>query len=661
MPITPARFRRFEAAVLAVTEPEVAEMICQIIAAKMEGAPPESPPGSAGILIGDDGVDLDVFALQTGQSREAAYSQLFKAHMDAEAGLGFALFDAQSIRSQGRNLVRGTVIELSGYVRKLLAGNAFFEVPRQPTAGLKADTATRKWLDLVTTAAASEAGLRFLYRLSSAPESAGARFETGRVAADLKYRAGDKPVLIGESERNMSKTEFPLSLIALTAILHADRDAILILPFPAHWLKALPNVTSDDDEFQGPADERPAARQTIDPGAASFLRLLSQLDFTTILAMPGETVLEPETAALFAGALGPHHLDRASALADIKAQSPRGVLGARQAEKVLEAVSDPFHAKEILRAATAITNATGRKIVDFMKSSQPEKTSKAGVVTALFEKAPASKTIDMFELLYNQAVEDLAASLIPNVKRTGSLRAIPAASFDEDLFCSDPSPKFLFERARILREKGARILLAGPSGTGKSALVAHLARLMGLETKEHAGASLFARAWGQMEKNVAAAAAAGQGYLTFYDEADSLMGNRFTGSENNRHLTVAATSAFLAAYQDPEPGSPMIAATNRLDDIDPAIRRRFDVILTTKILPESKELLAWKRILNLFPPPGWAAVNGGTVPGDYVKAAHQLDLFGERDPIIAAASIVRARDERAVEGISKTKPRVGFV
>jgi SpoVK/Ycf46/Vps4 family AAA+-type ATPase len=137
------------------------------------------------------------------------------------------------------------------------------------------------------------------------------------------------------------------------------------------------------------------------------------------------------------------------------------------------------------------------------------------------------------------------------------------------------------------------------------------------------------------------------------------MGNRFTGDDTNRHLTVSATNAFLSAYQDPTHGSPVIAATNRVDDLDPAIRRRFDVILITKVLPDDKELIAWERILKLEPPPGWKPA-GDTVPGDFVKAARYLELAGTRDVIIATASVVRARDERREEGVLGPKNPVGF-
>ena len=657
--LTPHLFRRFETVLLSILEPAIAGLICEIVAAKMEGPSPESSPGNPGYVIEADGIDVDVFAGQNGQSRQEASASLLDFHQKAQNTLGFGLFDALSIRRLGQEHARGAVVELSKYLKTLLEGTAHRELPRQPKPDLRPDSATRKALDMLTAAAASEAGLRFLWRLASVPDSAGAQLEIGRLTGALKYLAGDKAVLLGKSETSEARTEFPLPLIALSAILHAGREAVLILPFPAHWLKEASTGASDDDNFRGPEEERESPAQEIDPGASIFLRLLRELDCTTIIAIPGRVMLEPEIAALFSGAFGPYRLDRASALAGIKSQSVHKLLGDRQAEKVLEAMIDPIFAGEILRGAKAIAEATEQTVVELRVPSAIAGVAKKQSIDGFATNDHHSMPEGIFETLYNAAVEDLASSIRPHIARPAALLGPRTALFDPDLFCSDPGPQFLFDRANVLRETGARIILAGPSGTGKSALAGYLAQLMKLEIKQYTGASLFARAWGQTEKNIAAAAAAGQGYLTFYDEADSLMGNRFTESESNRHLTVCATNAFLSAYQDAIQGSPVIAATNRIDDLDPAVRRRFDIILTTTALPEEKELTAWRRILRLEPPPEWKPA-GDSVPGDFVKAARYLELAGTRDAIIAASSVVRARNERREEGILGTKNPVGF-
>jgi energy-coupling factor transporter ATP-binding protein EcfA2 len=654
--LTSHRFRRFEAALLGVLEPAVAGLICEIVAATIEESSPESSVEPPGFVIAGQGIDLDVFAAETGRSRQEAYGFLFDAHQGTQTDLGFGLFEALSIRRVGQELARGTVVDFSTYVQSLLNGSAYIELPRTLRPELQPDAATRKGLDLLTAACASEAGLCFLWRIASVPESGGAGLEICRLAESLKYLAGDKSVLTRKPETNPSRLEYPPALVALCANLHADCDAALVLSIPAAWLKPAASQASDDG-FRGPEDERPPSRSELDPGAAKFLRLLPRLDCTAIIVIPETIVLESDVAALFSGAFGPYRLDRGSALAAVKSQSPYHYLGDRQAEQVLAATGDPAFAGEILRGAAAIAWAASEAMAETMSKTA----SRQDMEQVKFEDEAGDhgEKMPVLEQLYNKAVEDLASSIRPHIARPAALRGASSSPFDPELFCCDPDPRFLFERAHILRETGARIILAGPSGTGKSALAGHLARLMKLEIKQYTGASLFARAWGEAEKNIAAAAVAGRGYLTFYDEADALMGNRFTGSDTNQHLTVSATNAFLSAYQDPIPGSPVIAATNRVDDLDPAIRRRFDVILITKVLPDGKELIAWERILKLTPSPGWKPT-GDTVPGDYVKAARYLELAGTRDVIIAADSVIRARDERREEGVLGPKNPVGF-
>ena len=656
--LTSHRFRRFEAVVLGVLEPAVAGLVCEIVAAQTADSSPDLSSERTEFVVDGYGIDLDALATNAGQTRSEAYAFLFDAHQKSQTALGFELFESSAMRNLGLERARGTAIELSSHMRSLIDGTAHSELPHKPRPELRPDTATRKGLDILTAACASEAGLRFLWHIASAPESGCAQLEISRLAEDLKYLAGDKSVLTGKQELSPSRSEYPPVLVALSAILHCDCDTTLVLALPANFLKPGSGQSSDDG-FRGPEDERPPATLELDSGASKLFRLLPRLDCTTIVVIPETTVLDPDVAALFSGALGPYRLDRDSALAAIKSQAPHDFLGDKQAQKVLEATGDPAFAREILRGAAAITWATSETIAEvpgpLVNGDGANKAKTGDLVADRGEPLP----VVILERLYNTAVDDLTSSMRPHIARSAALRGMNNGAFDPDLFCADLDPRFLFERAHILRETGARIILAGPSGTGKSALAGHLARLMKIDIKQYASASLFARAWGQTEKNIAAAANAGQGYLTFYDEADALMGNRFTGDDTNRHLTVSATNAFLSAYQDPTHGSPVIAATNRVDDLDPAIRRRFDVILITKVLPDDKELIAWERILKLEPPPGWKPA-GDTVPGDFVKAARYLELAGTRDVIIATASVVRARDERREEGVLGPKNPVGF-
>lgn len=657
-----ANFRRFEEAFLTLLEPASAGLICDLIAARIEGPSPESPRGSPALLSSGSGLDIDLFASQSGLSVFEAKALLLKAHDDLKSALGLPLFKPGAFRRLEDDAACSVRIDLSSSFLAFLEGTGFVYRREPIPQDLRPDFATRKGLDLIAAATVSTASLRFLWRIASPFGSAGAKLELERLTENLSRLTGDhQVVLINPGLLTSKECHIGSAAIALGTLLHLEQGAVLIIPVPETILTQVPLTSHDneDDEYRGPGEDRHALAYEIAPDASAFLKTLLAVDFTIVLAVPERTVLEPGVAALFSGAFGPYRLDRASVLTSLKASTPRRALGDRQASLILRAAGDPAFAKEILRGADAIAKVNAEGLAAYAGADAAPTLAKNPADDKPPRPRRARAVDDPFERLYNLAAEDLAISLFPHVERSKALRDEGGAFFDPGLFCGDPDPSFLFERASMLRQAGARILLTGPTGTGKSALVAELARLMALEIKQYSGASLFARPWGQTEKNIAAAAAQSRGYLAFYDEADSLMANRFTGSDSNRHLTVCATNAFLAAYQDAISGSPVIAATNRIDDIDPAIRRRFDIILTTKPLPEPKERIAWERLLKMSPPPGWTPC-GDTVPDDYLKAGRQLELMGKCDPVMAAAAVIRARDERATQGIDAKKNPIGF-
>lgn len=349
--ITFERFRRFEAVLLGLLDPDAASVVCDIIAAAIEGAPPEAPRNRSSILINAGGIDLGTFALQSGLDRQSAYESLVAAGRMMKSVFGFEIIDSLSFCCGG-TVASGTVFKLSPAFSSMVDGTELIDQGAGKTSRIRPDAATRKAIDILAASAASASGLRFLWRIAAAPGSACEKLEIDRMAENLKTRAGDTPVLL------MRPGKGGITATALSASLHLDVSSVLIFPLESRLFKAATEThdhDEDDDDFCGPADERPI-RYKIESSGAGFLKILPALSCTTILLVPGETILEPEVASCFSGSFGPYRLDRASALADIKAQA-LNILGDRQAGLVLQAASDPVFAHAILRGAGVIAKA----------------------------------------------------------------------------------------------------------------------------------------------------------------------------------------------------------------------------------------------------------------------------------------------------------------
>jgi transitional endoplasmic reticulum ATPase len=140
----------------------------------------------------------------------------------------------------------------------------------------------------------------------------------------------------------------------------------------------------------------------------------------------------------------------------------------------------------------------------------------------------------------------------------------------------------LFRRARLRPPKG--VLLEGPPGTGKTLLVKALARQAGANFISVKGPEVLSKYVGESERGVREVfrkARQASPCIIFFDEIDALAPRR--GSSGDGHVAERVVAQLLSEMDGVEElrGVLVLAATNRVDAIDPALLRpgRFDRVV----------------------------------------------------------------------------------
>ena len=186
--------------------------------------------------------------------------------------------------------------------------------------------------------------------------------------------------------------------------------------------------------------------------------------------------------------------------------------------------------------------------------------------------------------------------------------------------------------------KGYRLLMSGPSGTGKSFTAALLGKEAGKPIYRIDISNIVDKYVGETSKKLAKifALAEKQDWILFFDEGDALFGKRSSGGgQSNERYANQEVSYLLYKLEEYE--GMIFLATNKGTAIDDAFERRFDSLIEFRKPDEYTRQQLWHYffdkpgILELAPEinqGNWRELaNKGKVSGAWIEKFYQYCLM----------------------------------
>ncbi|MBQ7252111.1 MAG: AAA family ATPase [Kiritimatiellae bacterium] len=199
------------------------------------------------------------------------------------------------------------------------------------------------------------------------------------------------------------------------------------------------------------------------------------------------------------------------------------------------------------------------------------------------------------------------------------------------------------------------LLLWGPPGTGKTEFVKHLGAVLDAPVAARSGSDLLSMWVGGTERNIRAAFEEAEGSILFLDEIDGLLQNRAGAVRSWEVTQVNELLQRMEMFR-----GVMVAATNFMDNLDPAVLRRFTFKLQFDYLTDEGKRLFFERMFGTRLDAAEAARLARIpclAPGDYRTARQSLHYLGGE---VTNAMRLDALERESALKKGGTKGRIGF-
>ena len=171
----------------------------------------------------------------------------------------------------------------------------------------------------------------------------------------------------------------------------------------------------------------------------------------------------------------------------------------------------------------------------------------------------------------------------------------------------------------VHRGQGYRLMMSGPSGTGKTMTAALLGQDAGKPVYRIDISNIVDKYVGETSKKLRRIfeVAEAQDWILFFDEGDALFGKRSEGGQSSNERYANQEVSYLL-YKMEEYQGMIFLATNNRHAIDSAFRRRFDSLIKFQETDDYTRQRLWK---HFFEGPGYLQLDPAITQADWRELA----------------------------------------